>query len=283
MTEAVKKRIVFITGATGGIGSALANELAGPNTILILLGNRRFDELERFARSLREKSAGVETFRADLVSEAEQDRFCDHALDWLDRVNPEGVGTLAWINAAGLDLMAADVKETSFDEKMRRLFALDVTAAIRMSRRVGLRMTELAMLDWMDNPTHTSINSSILFFGWDGVSRGMEGESAQLYAAAKGAVIAYAKSLAQDLAPFVRVLSISPGWIVTEWGKQASNRAIARGRNESLLGRWGRPEEVAAFAAFLISEKGRYLNGQNIEINGGFDCRPKLNSKRREA
>lgn len=276
MDESVKKRIVCITGASGGIGSALACELAGPNTILILQGHGRYEELERTAQRLREKAAGVETIQANLMSESEQDKFGERVVARLDYVNPERICTVSWVNAAGFDLMTEKARALSFEEKWKRIFALDVLAAIRLSRRVGKWMTETAMIGHMDNPTSAAFNSSILFFGWDGAARGMEGETAQLYAAAKGAIGGFAKSLAQDLAPFVRVLTVSPGWIRTTWGQNVSPRFAERGRNESLLERWGKPEEVAALAAFLLSEKASFINGQNIEINGGYDYRPKL-------
>ena len=72
----------------------------------------------------------------------------------------------------------------------------------------------------------------ILTMGWDQAETGMEGDSGQLFAAAKGAVMAFTKSLALTLAPEVRVNALAPGWIRTAWGEQASevwqDRVLAR-------------------------------------------------------
>lgn len=264
-----KKRIIFITGASGGIGLALARTLAKPGTILLLQANSRYDEIQVLGRAIGGSSIGIETFKADLSKSEEQDRFVDEALVWLDRFNPQSIGTISWINAAGVDLMNPKTKEFPFDVRLKMILSVDLEAPIRMSRRVGLRMTELMMLNQIEHTTVSPINASILFFGWDGAARGMAGESGMLYAAAKGGITAFSRSLAQELAPFVRVLTISPGWIETTWGKSAP-KAVRRHRDESLLDRWGSPEEVANLADFLISQKASYINAQNIEINGGF-------------
>ncbi|MDD3588537.1 MAG: SDR family oxidoreductase [Thermoguttaceae bacterium] len=146
-----------------------------------------------------------------------------------------------------------------------------MVASVRMSRQVGARLCE-------NQPQSKSqkikplapARPLILFFSWDGAFRGRKGETSLLYATAKGAVAAAAKSLAQQLAPHVRVCTISPGWIKTSWGKGASSQAHRRACSESLSGRWGTPEEIAAFVAYLLSPQADFLNGENFIANGGF-------------
>ena len=106
--------------------------------------------------------------------------------------------------------------------------------------------------------------------GWDGAQRGMAGPSGELFAAVKGAVMAFTRSLALSLAPEVRVNCLAPGWIKTAWGQQASASWQERACRESALGRWGTAEDVARVARFLVSESAAFVTGQVIEVNGGF-------------
>ena len=109
----------------------------------------------------------------------------------------------------------------------------------------------------------------ILNMGWDQADTGMAGDSGEFFAAIKGAVMAATRSLAKSLAPQVRVNCIAPGWIRTEWGHQASAEWQQRAKRESLLARWGEPEDVARVACFLVSPAASFINGQIIPINGG--------------
>ena len=86
----------------------------------------------------------------------------------------------------------------------------------------------------------------------------------------KGAIAAYARALAQELAPEVRVNTIAPGWIQTRWGASAPESIRARLRVDSLAQRWGEPREIASLARFLLSENASYVNGQTVEANGGY-------------
>ncbi len=105
--------------------------------------------------------------------------------------------------------------------------------------------------------------------GWDQAETGMEGASGQLFAAAKGAVLAFTKSLALSLAPQVRVNALAPGWIKTSWGDSASTVWQERVLAETPLGRWGTPEDVANMARFLVGSGAEFLTGQVFRVNGG--------------
>jgi NAD(P)-dependent dehydrogenase (short-subunit alcohol dehydrogenase family) len=110
---------------------------------------------------------------------------------------------------------------------------------------------------------------SIVTIGWDQAETGMEGDSGQLFSAAKGAVMSFTRSLALELAPEVRANCIAPGWILTEWGETAGAVWQERVRRETPLGMWGLPEDVAAAAVWLAGPQAAFITGQTIRVNGG--------------
>jgi 3-oxoacyl-[acyl-carrier protein] reductase len=109
----------------------------------------------------------------------------------------------------------------------------------------------------------------ILNMSWDHVAAGMAGTNPELFSAVKGGVLAFSRSLARALAPRVRVNVLCPGWIETAFAQEADGdfrRAVAE---STPLGRWGRPEDVAAAALYLASPEAGFVTGQAININGG--------------
>ena len=293
-TKGMIRRVMVITGATGGIGSAVSDRLADSETALFLHGFSRPEELKAKGAALRKISPFVETFQADLSKEEDQNDFFNAFTHWVDAFPADSVRSISWIHAAGKDLMTPEMRGLSFEERLRRMITLDLTAPVRLSKLFGEWLIDRIRKgrgfqgtikgtgegegkgngkDFSEFVKGSDENHSVIFFGWDGVSRGMEGETAQLYAICKGGIGAFAKSFAQEVAPFLRVLTVSPGWIATRWGTKASEKMNRRVRFESLSDRWGRPEEVADLVAFLVSDKATYLNGVNLEINGGFDFR----------
>lgn len=161
------------------------------------------------------------------------------------------------MNNAGADILTGRAAQGTFEEKLDALWKVDVLAAARLSRLVGSRMKAAG-------------SGSIVLVGWDGADRGMAGDAGELFALTKGAVMAFGRSLAQSLAPEVRVNCVAPGWIRTAWGEQASEAWQIRARRESLLARWGNPEDVARAVCFLVSPDAAFVNGQTLALNGGF-------------
>lgn len=99
----------------------------------------------------------------------------------------------------------------------------------------------------------------------------------EAYAASKGGVVALTHALAVSLGPEIRVNAISPGWIeVGDWQKAANRLPLEHreiDRDQHPVGRVGHPEDIAAMAAFLLSDKAGFITGQNLVVDGGMTRR----------
>lgn len=247
-------KTAVVTGASSGIGRAIALELAnaGANVVVHYCSNAAgAQEVVDTVRNSGRKSISIQ---ADLSDPTQQNQLCDQAWSWDDAVN-------VWINNAGVDVLTGEAAQLSFEEKLDRLWRVDVAATMRIGRNIGQRMkTTFADKD----------KGVILNVGWDQAATGMSGDSGEMFAAVKGAVMAFTKSLAKTLAPSVRVNCLAPGWIKTSWGEDASTYWQDMAVKQSLLKRWGTPQDVARVARFLSSPAADFITGESIPINGGF-------------
>lgn len=239
-----------VTGASSGIGRAIALEFAraGADCLVHARGNRQ--GAEATAAVIRDLGRKAEVRLADLADPVQRDAFAVAAWN-------SNSGVDIWVNNAGADLLTGEAAAWSFERKLEALWRVDVAATMALSRAVGARMKERG-------------HGVILNMGWDRAEFGMAGDSGELFAASKGAVMAFTRSLARSLAPQVRVNCLAPGWIRTAWAENASDYWQQRAVSESMLGRWGTPEDVAQAACFLASPAAAFITGQITPINGGM-------------
>lgn len=246
-TRELEGQAAVVTGSSRGIGRAIALELARAGASVLVHARSRPDA-EAVAAAVRALGAQSHVALCDLADTASHASLVEQAWAWR--------APTIWVNNAGADILTGHAARLSFDDKLNLLWHVDVRATARLSRLAGERMKSAG-------------RGAIVNVGWDGVSWGMAGDSGQLFAAAKGAVMAFTRSLAHGLAPEVRVNCVAPGWIRTAWGQQASDAWQQRAAAESLLHRWGTPEEVAASVRFLVSPAASFINAQIIDLNGG--------------
>lgn len=242
-------RHAVVTGSSSGIGRAIALELAAAGADLFLHARQNQAGLDQSQTEIEALGRQVRSQLADLSQSSQCEALIQAAWDWA----PIDI----WVNNAGVDVLTSEMARKSFDEKLAALWQVDVRATVQLSRAVGRRM-------------HDRGSGVILNIGWDRVEMGMGSDSGEMFAATKGAVTAFTRSLAKSLAPSVRVNCIAPGWIQTAWGESTSDYWHQRVARETLLGRWGQPEEIASVALFLASPAASYINGQVINVNGGI-------------
>jgi 3-oxoacyl-[acyl-carrier protein] reductase len=161
-----------------------------------------------------------------------------------------------WVNNAGADILTGEGAAQPDLDKLDDVLDVDLRGTILCSWQVARRLRAQG-------------RGVILNVSWDHALTGAPGRVAEIYAAAKGGILAFSKCLALSAAPAVRVNVLAPGWIDTAFGAglpEEKRRQIA----EAIpLGRWGTPEDVARAAVFLASTEAEFLTGATMLVNGG--------------
>ena len=240
-------QVALVTGAGRGIGAAIAI-LFGRLGARVAV-NYREDEhsAQATAQAVRETGAAVVVLRADVSRPAEADRLIAETEAALGPLDILVVNQGIW-KRASIALMTQDEWNETLSVNLGAAYALCHYAVRRMlPRRRGVIVTIAS-------------------------TAGQRGEAHYShYAASKGALIAFTKSLAAELAPAgIRVNGIAPGWVLTDMSRVAlSGEAGQEALAKIPLGRPGTPEEIAGPVAFLASDLASYLYGEILSVNGG--------------
>lgn len=253
--------VAVVTGSSSGIGRATAIQFAVCGYDVVLHARNNVAGLLETASEIRELAP--QSRQLCLTGNIACPRSCvdlvQASFAWQQSID-------AWINNAGADVLTTAAKESSFDDKLALLLSVDVQGTIRLSRLVA--KTVLAARKQAGPETRSL--PAIVNIGWDQADVGMEGDPGQLFCTTKSAVSAFTRAMAMTVGPTIRVNCVLPGWVKTAWGEsEASEYWNQRARAESLLDRWGTPEDIANTIVWLCSPAAEFINGQLIAINGG--------------
>jgi len=233
----------LVTGASGGIGAAIARALHGAGATVALSGTRQ-DPLEALAGDLGARAHVIPCNLSDLA-----------AVDALPKAAAEAMGGLdILVNNAGItrDQLFMRMSDADWDD----VLAVNLTAAFRLSRACLRGMMKAR---WGRIIAITSVVGTT----------GNPGQGN--YAAAKAGLVGMSKSLAAEVASRnITVNCVAPGFIETAMTDKLTDDQKGRILGQIPAGRMGSPEEIAAAALFLASDEARYITGQTLHVNGGM-------------
>ena len=251
----LKDKVVIVTGASRGIGRAIAFGFAAEGAKLSICG-RTQDTLDAAANEVQALGAEVFSKLADVTDGEDADAFVEATLEQYGRVDVliNNVGGSKWTPTSEIS-----------DEEWHEIIDLNLVSAARMSRGV------IPTMQAQGGGVIITISSIY----------GREGGGHITYNAAKAAEISMSKSLAGELAKDnIRVNSVAPGSILFPGGgwerrQQADPEGIAAFVESDMpLGRFGKPEEVADVVVFLASERASLVTGACLNVDG---CQSKSN------
>jgi len=240
----------LVTGASSGIGRAiaLACARAGADVALTYLKNEKgARDVERQIQGLGRRAAVIQ---ADVADETSVRALGPAARQALGRID-------VWVNNAGADILTGPGAALTDIEKLDLLLAVDLR---------GTMLASWHAAEVLGAEEHGGV---IVNMSWDHVLTGMAGRHPELFAAVKGGVMAFSKSLARSLAPRVRVNVVAPGWIETAFAAASDEGRRGAVADATPLKRWGTPDDVAGAVVFLASPAAAFITGQTILVGGG--------------
>lgn len=241
------KKNVIITGASGGIGSAVARIFAKNGYNVGIVYNKGYEAAEALKGELSAHDVNCEIFKCDVSSREEvENLFFDF------RTKLGNVDIL--INNAGVAQQKLFCDITLWE--WNKIFDINVTGVFNTC--------QCALEDMIAQKSGSIVNVSSMW--------GITGASCEAhYSATKAAVISLTKSLAKEYGPSnIRVNCVAPGVIDTRMNAHLDNAAMEELKEETALGRIGTPEEVAEAVYFLASDRASFITGQVLTCDGGF-------------
>ncbi|HET6257246.1 MAG TPA: SDR family NAD(P)-dependent oxidoreductase [Pseudonocardia sp.] len=245
-----QEQVVLVTGASSGIGAAVAEGFARQGARVVVHYNRNSDGAEKVVTAIQEAGGTATSAAADLAQPAEAAGLVDDVVSRHGRLD-------VLVNNAGDLLGRVPVTEMS-DEDFRRVMDVNMTSVFAMSRQAVPVMRRQA--------SGSIINVTSV------AARTGGGGGSVAYATSKGAVSTFTRGLAKELAPEgIRVNAVAPGVITTPFHERNTTDAQMDAMVSSVpMGRPGRPDECVGAVLFLASPAmSGYITGQVLEINGG--------------
>ncbi|MBF0441370.1 MAG: beta-ketoacyl-ACP reductase [Oligoflexales bacterium] len=238
----MEKKVALVTGASRGIGKACAMALYHEGFNVAFHYNRSPESVE-FVKDLE----GCLAFQADLSVEDLCSKLVTDVKQKMGQID-------VLVNNAGMtiDQILPFAKPSDFE----KLLSVNLKSVFNLSKNVSKIM--------LKKKSGKIINISSVV--------GHTGNAGQsMYAATKGAITAFTKSIAKDLAPFgITANCVAPGFIETEMTDSIPENVKNSILQNIPLKRLGSPEEVANVVAFLSSDKSSYITGTTIHVNGGM-------------
>jgi 3-oxoacyl-[acyl-carrier protein] reductase len=242
----IADRVALVTGASRGIGRAIADALAGQGAVVV---GTATTEAGASAITERLQSSGARGRGAvlDVSSEVSVDALL------ADLAAREGAPTIV-VNNAGItrDNLLMRMKTAEWDD----VISTNLTSLYRVSKA--------CIRDMMKARYGRIVNVSSVV--------GLSGNPGQTnYAAAKAGMIGFTKSLAREVASRnITVNAVAPGFIETDMTRALDEKQTQALRSQIPLGRLGNAADVAAAIVYLVSDAGAYITGETLNVNGGL-------------
>jgi len=246
-------KVAIVTGGSGGIGRFTALELARQGVDVVVQYNSNVAAAQKVANEIETLGRRALIARVNLtnVKDSPQDvrEMVDAAIDEFRKVdflvNLAGYPAKGEWNKSFLDLTTEDFLKPIY---------VDLLGSFLCSRAVAPHFLK------QEQGVIVNVSSTPALSGHD---RGFA------FTVAKAAIIGLTKALAVELAPHVRVNTIALGNVETEWVNELNAQEAEAARDENLIKRFGRPEEVARVIAFLCSDESIFIDGQTLVVDGG--------------
>ncbi len=247
----LQDKIAVITGASSGIGRGVALAFAEEGADIVVNYLKSKEKAESVVEEISQSGRRAIAVQADMGDEDDIDRLIEKAKEEFGRID-------IWVNNAGADILTGTGAAAEIHEKLEHLIEVDLRGTINACWSIMQTMQEQG-------------HGVIVNTGWDLSTHGFEGTNPQIFAATKAGILGFTRSFAKSVGPEIRVNMVSPGWISTAFAEEHMDTEYYNARIKEIpLGRFGRPEDVAAAVVFLASDDSSYLTGEAIKINGGL-------------
>jgi 3-oxoacyl-[acyl-carrier protein] reductase len=250
MSKKLAGKVALVTGGSRGIGAAIAKALADDGADVAISYSASADKAKAVVNELLGKGVRAHAFKADQGNAKEVEALVKSVVERFGHLD-------ILVNNAGVFVMGQVHDRANNLAELDRLFAVNVggvAAAVRAAAPLmgeGGRIISIGSVVGDATP-------------WPGASD---------YSASKGAVAAYTRGWARDLGPKgITVNNVQPGPIDTDMNPAANGDFANLQNTKTALGRYGKPEEVAAAVAFLASPSAAYITGATLNVDGGFNA-----------